>query len=126
MQHGDASDSRVEHRDGAVRWCYGSLEDVQLTLARGGANVSSPMLHFVKGKCEDTLKLEANRREERKEERADAIGDFENSGQLRHAVPRSCPSSGLYVPLTQSTMRLPVHHLPLGHVKGTICWVVTT
>ena len=54
----------------------------------------------------------------------DANGDVENSGQLRHAVPKSCPSSGLYVPLTQATTRLAVHHLPLGQLKATVCVTV--
>ena len=44
----------------------------------------------------------------------DATGDIENSGHLLQAVPRSCPSSGLYVPSVQSTTRPAVHHLPFG------------
>ena len=35
----------------------------------------------------------------------DEAGEVENSGQRKQAVPRSEPSSGLYVPSVQSTMR---------------------
>ena len=35
----------------------------------------------------------------------DAMGEVENSGHDRQAVPRSEPSSSLYVPSVQSTMR---------------------
>ena len=49
----------------------------------------------------------------------DAMGDEENSGQGRQAVPMSEPSSGLYVPSVQSTIKPAVHHLPLRQTERT-------
>ena len=77
------------------KWCYGSLEDVQLTMARSGARAES--LRFVKGKAEETLVAHAELPQAVALLRLDTDFYASTMAELQELWPRLSPGGWLYV-----------------------------